>query len=412
MDPDATHISESIEHGVEGLLRFTARYLRTFWLMLRRPHKCARLLNDSDHPPYYTRPYTFLAIGGFFFTLVLSAYPRGFTELLDSIWYYDEIMIEIRDHWTEAFTVTGLLLAGIPVLLTSALLGSLYGTLALPSEHRKSFGRIVAFSFGYQALTIFSFFYLGLILTAIEKIIPYEESLSRLTSSSDILSSIIAYSLMFGLPFTAFLNPIMAIYSFVQECLPNEKTWKKGIHLIGVVIFVATTFIAMSYTASLPGAAREALADPPPTVKISLIGDPQVIAELQTDGSTSIGIDCAFVIDNARDESLTVPLTKLRMLLRKEVENGQNVDLETTTVSLKDSQLAIPVIMLPRYSLDYFSAHFETELEPEQVQSLRSSWDSANNHYSWDLVIHIGNEPHTYEISRHIDENYVTWTDR
>lgn len=67
MNEEPKHLSETIEDAVEGILRFVARLARTFWILLRHPVRPDRfLLSESGNRLLYTRPYTFLAIGGFF----------------------------------------------------------------------------------------------------------------------------------------------------------------------------------------------------------------------------------------------------------------------------------------------------------------------------------------------------------
>ncbi len=78
MEQEVKHISETIERSVEGLLRFAGRFLRTFWVLFKSPQQYEKLLEEGDTALRFTRPYTFLAIGGFFSHLFSQPSLTGF----------------------------------------------------------------------------------------------------------------------------------------------------------------------------------------------------------------------------------------------------------------------------------------------------------------------------------------------
>ena len=67
------------------------------------------LFAEDTDPKHFTRPYTFLAFGGFFFTIIMGAFPHGFDELFDIIWFDLEVSQNLYDRWGEAFSLTSLL---------------------------------------------------------------------------------------------------------------------------------------------------------------------------------------------------------------------------------------------------------------------------------------------------------------
>lgn len=402
MEQDTKHISETIEHAVEGLLRFAARFIRTFWILLRYPHQAERLLEDDKTTLKFTRPYTFLAIGGFFFTLIFTAFPYGLTGLIDIIWFFDDIAKVLRDRWSEALTVSGLLLAGVPILFTVPVLSAIYGTMVLPVGYRPAFNKLAAFCFGYLTLMAFLLFYVFIFFSVVEQIYPV------LDKNDETLLTVM-YAVVFTLTVTAFTNPVIAIVSFLRRHLAT-KTWlKRLVYYVTVWAFVFFVFISITYTASIPGAAKAAFSDPLATAEITFNSDPDVWIIEQSDGSARVTIKTDFVVNNASNKSLITALSGINVFLRLEMDGKENQEYLTTTDSLFTSGNPVFSIVLSKDEVAEYSIKTERELDLEQVESLKQDNISENNHYRWFLVIKIWHDSHQIESAISLSDSYITW---
>ncbi len=302
----------------------------------------------------------------------------------------------------EVLTISGLLLAGVPVLLTIPALSALYGAIVLPAEYRASFNKLAAFSFGYQTLTAFTFFYLGLTITVIERLLP-------IVSETYETFSTLLLVVIFSLTVTAFTNPTIALWSFLRKHLALKKVLTKQLHFVAVFSFVILTFISITYTASLPGAARAAFAEPPVTAKLTFNGDPSVLVVKHLDGSAQVEINADFIIDNARDKSIITSLSGIEVLFKVEVDGEDDQDYRTTVTNLKQSGKEVTSILLPRQNIDTFSITATTELDPKQVKSLKQDNSIASNHYHWYLVMVMRSGSDSFERSISLTDEYIAW---
>lgn len=153
-------ITEKIENAVEGLLKFLLRFLRTTWLIFSRPFSSTeRLLNSKTSAKTFVLPFTYLAIGGFIYTLVFSAYPRGILHMLDLVWFDQEVETTIYERWREVLTINGILVATFPILIAVPSAAVVLKRLVFPDVDRSTFLKINNYLLGYHALLFFSFFY-------------------------------------------------------------------------------------------------------------------------------------------------------------------------------------------------------------------------------------------------------------
>jgi hypothetical protein len=149
-------ISEAVETGVEGLLRFFTRYLRTVANVILQPRSAVRKLiaDRRTDPPKYLLPFTFLAIG--VFLLSLLGQVAG-ANIVDWIWFSDEIGQKVTERLRQEFSLVAVVIQAIPGMLAVFLLSGVFIWLARPWPLTVRVAMIgFAYAFGAQAFLLFS----------------------------------------------------------------------------------------------------------------------------------------------------------------------------------------------------------------------------------------------------------------
>ncbi len=240
-------ISIKIDEAIESFLKFSFRYLSTFWLLLISPHKPQKILNHGmDNPPTYVRPLTFLSIGAFFFTLLISVYPVGLTGILDLIWFIDEIKEEVRKNWQKALSVSNLFVMGMPAIVTITGFSSLIGRLLFKNPGaRVRWFEANCYIFGFQMLVLFLCLSLDSVLYGLSMLFPAFDPDSYGTEG---LFSTIIMSLFFCVVLAGLLWP----YIFLGACLFKLKEFvlTKNRPLLIIITLVYGLGMQYLYTAS------------------------------------------------------------------------------------------------------------------------------------------------------------------
>ena len=229
-------LSDKIEDTIEGVLRFAVRFARTVAVILATPWKCDRILLEADRrDKRFVRPLTFLAIGGFVFSVTISVYPKGLLGLINIIWFSDEISAVILSRWQEALSVTGLLIAAFPVLLTVTSVAALAGQTFRSEKRRSEFLSLNCYLFGYQYFLFFSFFFFAILQGILGELVGVEVKevlgFEKLTFNDTLFAVLVAALVVLFL--SALLMPTvgLCLWGGADRALPCHLAESCGVPL-------------------------------------------------------------------------------------------------------------------------------------------------------------------------------------
>lgn len=246
----AAGISQKIEGTVAGLVRFIGKLFRTHWLIFRHPIRFARIVSDGAIlTDDVVAPYTYLTFGGFIFTVAISAVPSGATEAFNSgIWVFEDIVEAIQTRWGEAISLTTLLLASFPVLLTVCLLSNIYARALYPKEHRAAFMDLSAYAFGFAAF----FYFLVYILSAFGFLLSHFDLDAEWFEESWAFLPLTLGALLI-VPIVSLASPLLFLFLSVRTFEGKGPVWRAYRVWLSPVYFILV-FQLSSLAASVPGA--------------------------------------------------------------------------------------------------------------------------------------------------------------
>lgn len=285
-------LSSRVESLVLGVLRFLIRLFYTLWQMLRHPKKFVLEAVLSDEPaPQYIPPYTFLTLCGFVFTITMTGFPHGAWEFFNgSIWAADNISKHIQDKWQDSLTLTTLVLAAFPVLITVGLIAQIWSRFLWEENCRQRIAWASVYSFGFAGL-LFCIPHIALA----SSFIPNHFNLELEPTSSLILF----FTGFLALPIIGLICSLIIQLQtiLIIEHTENSKRWIK---LLLTPFYLIAVFIASSYAASIPGAYQEYQASllPEKIVSLKIGAGPELVLGKNSDDDIEISINFGFVVQN------------------------------------------------------------------------------------------------------------------
>lgn len=231
-------LSFRIDETIEHFLLFVVRYFRTLFTIIKSPLSPEGILNNTESTPaLFARPLSFLAIGAFAFSLLISVYPMGLMGMTDLIWFTDDIKEEIRHNWKQAISITSLVTVGMPVIFSVTGIASLSGFIFFTDARvRKKWFEANCYAFGFQSIMFLVVLSLDSILFSFVAIFRF---LEYIPLTEDDLSSVLLLILITTVS-VSYIWPLMFISSsFVQlkqfgHTGHLRKTWLTG----GVYFFI------------------------------------------------------------------------------------------------------------------------------------------------------------------------------
>ena len=377
-------ISERIESAVEGLLSFFVRFGRTTWTIFRYPLtgvQHAAMVDAASRT--YVLPLSYLAIGGFAFALVISAFPFGFLNLLDIIWFDDDISEIIYERFQEAFTITGLLSAAFPVFFCVTICASLAKRVLCKPGERHTFTRLNHYAFGYQTFILFvpmvSMIFLDVVLSAING--PYVEPTIDPAVSNALAMSIIGILAVFVL--SALLLPGIALSYWRYQFLRAEKNIANALRLVAMPLYAFGVFVLVSYAASIPALMAERFSDAPPALEIDIVGDPVVLARDAGDGSIEAEARLNVVLYNNPDKVLIAEARDLTLFLEREEDSAEPEYWYAKDEEVRDGGAALNILIVPARQALVLEVSGTIPLPDEAVQLIRkkAAGTPASNEY-------------------------------
>lgn len=318
-------ISEAIESSVESILNFALRLVRTTWVMFRHPLRGVQIIAAEDtQSRNFILPLTFLAIGGFCFTLVISAYPFGLLNLFDIIWFSDDIPKIILERINEAFTISGLLITAFPVFVCVTICAGLAQRVLAPKHERATFLRLSYYAFGYQAFVFFlpliAIVFADVLVSAING--PYVVGLISDTASDAIANTIsIAGALMM---LSGIVLPLTALTYWRFQFVQSDPSTANYLRLGMTPVFVVLVFGLVTYASSLPTLFNEMFDEPAPVVEVDTIGDPALILRQHEDGSIYGVAKINLLIHNNPSSALIREVRDVSLFLVKETDGADD----------------------------------------------------------------------------------------
>lgn len=202
-------LSVKVDETIENFLQFLGRYAFTVSSIIRHPLSPEKLLNDYEQTPHaYVRPLTFLTIGAFCFSLLISVFPEGIRALPYILFETANVKGLIKDRWKDAFSVTTLFTTGLPTILTIVLLSRVSGKFLYkdPARRLKWF-HLNCYVFGGQMISIFTIFFLDTVVDSVLILIP---TLSKIQLTDQVLSWL-GLSLILSMVGVAVICPLVAL---------------------------------------------------------------------------------------------------------------------------------------------------------------------------------------------------------
>lgn len=398
-------ISESIEQTVEGVLRFGLRFLRTTWVIFRHPLKVGELLLDADPTnKEYVLPLSYLTLGGFIFTLVISAYPFGLLNIVDLIWFDKEITSILHKRGSEALSVAGLITAAFPVFISVILLASL-GSRIFEKERRVQFQTLNYYLFGYQTLLFFFMFFVFIASDLVSSTLvgPYSTP-TWLSAFSDMIADVVLLALLV-LFLSPVFTPIAALTHWQAKTYLSSRTVGNAVRLALIPVYAISVLLVVSYVASLPAAFQSMVKTKPPTIAIDTIGDNFVSLTVQSDGSAVASVSANLVIDNKPSDSLYVETRDIGMSLVLEHENKPHEQWHAQSVSVREGASKSTFVAVNARSMKIYPISGSINLPESAMQLMRekAAGTESSNEYLFLLSVDLGVNGNKYNRSTAFD---------
>lgn len=241
-------LSTKIDETVESLLLFIVRYFRTIGRILRAPWRPERVLNHATDPASeLVRPLTFLALGAFAFAQLMGVFPIGVTGLTAMIWQTDDIKQAISENWTALLSLTSLVTAGLPIILSVAGLAAISSRILFRAEGtRRRWYEASLYAFGFQSVL---FLFLFTLDVAIDSLLAALPLLGRLPLPEDPASYLLL-AILIVLALVALLWPYVFLTVTFRKLDVYERgpsSWRWGI----APLYVTLQFIVYPGAASI-----------------------------------------------------------------------------------------------------------------------------------------------------------------
>ncbi len=250
MAQEKKSVSLKIDETIEGVLKFLLRYCRTLGRISRFPHRPDSLLYDVEaNPPVIVRPLTFLTIGAFLFALLIDVYPRGFAGLVDFIWMTDEIRDNVSKRWKDAISVTTLITAGLPTVVTVSLLAAGAGRLFFrrPAD-RDAWFDAACYAFGYQTAVIFLIFSLDSLYTGLGIAFPFVSGLKI----PEPVQSPLALGVLAAVVAAALFVPLILLAGSLLSLWGPKRLGRTAAIAAALVFWAATQYLYAGIASVLP----------------------------------------------------------------------------------------------------------------------------------------------------------------
>lgn len=312
-------LSQKIEATVIGLVGFLAQYLKTHWLIFRHPISFAQHVIDRDQFfEKYVAPYTYLTFGGFIFTIAIATIPYGaWGAFNDGIWAFEKIVGELQQRWREVLTLSTLLLASLPVLLTVSFFSNIYARILYPPKLRRAIVELSAYAFGFASFFYFFFYIISAFSFLIEH---FGIDTSMFEEPMVFVWGILGAMLV--VPSISLICPLLLLIQG-NRILEKVSASKFALRVWISPLYVFLVFLVFSYTASIPGAfsAFERSKLPSKDVIAKFVGIPFLKLPKNWKESNEGFLTYTVLIENRTDDLYVSEISDLQTVLTFSKEN-------------------------------------------------------------------------------------------
>jgi len=235
-------VAEAVESGVEGILLFMVRYVRTGFNVLTAPHRSVRRLMADRRAvrPTYVLPLTYLSIG--LFLLSLMGQVAG-TSILDWIWFVDDLAGEVTDALSKEVSLLKVAVEALPgVLVVAAFAATLRLALRRAPISKRIVTFVLSYAFGAQASGLFLIAFGFVVLTTVAgNWSPPGGSIGA------GIFSLLFYAVLFSGLALSFFGPL----AFVLSALRWRRMWRVTRAPSVVVAFIVVGAVLFGHVAIL-----------------------------------------------------------------------------------------------------------------------------------------------------------------
>lgn len=332
-------------------------------------------------------PLTYLTLGGFIFTLVISVYPFGVWNVLDTIWFDEEISKNLYKRWNEALSITTLLTATFPVLLAVTLFTTLVSKLFLADKLRDQFRALSYYAFGYQTLLFFFMFFVFIGLDLINSAIigPYHSPQIN-ESLSDLLTyaTLIAVALIFLSPL---LMPIIILTRWQVGNFHSSRSFANMAKILLMPVYAIFGFVIISYAASLPSIFKNKVEPKDPEIVLDRIGDDQIVITSESQGEFVANVKVNLVINNNPAKNLYAETNHIDLYLTMERDDKIENSWHSQDVTVRFQFQPIDYILISKEDTQIFQVSGTINLPAEAVDLIKkkATGEIGSNNYGFFL---------------------------
>ena len=406
-DDQKLSISEKIEDAVEGILRFFTRLFVTTWTIFRHPLSCGSILLAADPTERrFVLPLTYLTLGGFIFALVISAYPFGLWNILDTIWFGEDISKNLYERWNEALSITGLLTAAFPVFLSVTLFAALVSRLFPAGELRDQFRTLTYYAFGYQTLLFFFMFFvfIGLDLISSAIIGPYHppqinESLSEFLTNALLIGVVLIF-------LSPMLMPIIILTRWQVGNFRSARSFANGTKIVLMPVYAIFGLVIISHAASLPAVFKNKVEPKDPEIALDRIGDDRLVISADSQGEFVANVQVNLVIDNKPAKNLYVETRYVDLYLTMERDDKKADSWHSQDVAVRFQSQPIDHILISKEDTQIFQVSGTIDLPAETVDLIKKKEAGEDGSNDYRFYLHTKLSVGSSNYDRQIAINY------
>lgn len=327
-------LSVKIDETIEHFLLFLGRYGQTVYSIARYPLSPQRLLNDYEQTTHsFVRPLTFLTIGAFCFSLLISVFPKGIEALPYILFEADSVKALLKERWKDAFSITTLFTTGMPTILTVVLISKLSGKLFYKDAViRTKWFHLNCYAFGGQMILIFAIFFLDAAIESFVILVPSLEDIQL----NDEAFAWLGGSLLLATIFVALFCPLLVLASgyFKLSMLGQlNSATIRGI-ILAICYYIFALYMYPAIASLLPSLEEKYFPAPEPEGRI--VGYKSEIFSPEKD---LYSFDFSLLIDNPLDKDFSMEIEPHEIEFQWGIDADEPEEswaLHGSTVSLKE----------------------------------------------------------------------------
>lgn len=321
--------------------------MRTIGLLIAFPHKAgARLTQDKDESAYtHVLPFTFLAIGYFFFAMVVEVTSEN---IFNAVWLGDDIAKQVYENVREGVTILQIVTASLPGIAIVVFMSGIFSFFLYSDRgERGRFVRFSCFVFGYQCIA----FFIVVSCIFLDEILSRARTAGTTASiplSAEITDTLLVVASVFFLV-SGIFSPLINILFFHRSVSTEARRISMRGNTLSYVVLVAFSFATpVVYTFSASAVSRLTTAIvPPPKASLNALAPVNVTA-IDND---SVTFSFLMTVKNPHDRWFALSLDDITVSLGLSNYDGGLADSWSTEIvaiagegasEMGDDPIAVP----------------------------------------------------------------------